>query len=203
MIRLSFVCLGLVTALAAAGCSDDGGGAPTDAPIAIDADVDAGADALPATVVASRPSKSGTIAITEDDTRVIMVNPEAGTVSIFDTATNARLVELPTGREPSAVVIHPDGKTAYVANRGDATVVKIANLDGTPSVSSPLAVGSEPTGLALSPTGATLYVAEWAEGRIAVVDDRDDDRDRRHRRAAQPARRRGHQRRRRRRRPTS
>lgn len=169
MIRLSFVCLGLVTALAAAGCSDDGGGAPTDAPIAIDADVDAGADAPPATVVASRPSKSGTIAITEDDTRVIMVNPEAGTVSIFDTATNARLVELPTGREPSAVVIHPDGKTAYVANRGDATVVKIANLDGTPSVSSPLAVGSEPTGLALSPTGATLYVAEWAEGRIAVV----------------------------------
>jgi len=169
MIRHSFVSLGLVTALAAAACSDDGGGAPTDAPIAIDADVDAGADAPPATVVASRPSKSGTIAITEDDTRVIMVNPEAGTVSIFDTATNARLVELPTGREPSAVVIHPDGKTAYVANRGEATVVKIANLDGTPSVSSPLAVGSEPTGLALSPTGATLYVAEWAEGRIAVV----------------------------------
>lgn len=169
MIRLSFVCLGLATALCAAACSDDGGGAPIDAPVTVDGDVDAGADAPPATVVAARPSKSGTIAITEDDTRVIMVNPEAGTVSIFDTATNARLVELPTGREPSAVVIHPDGKTAYVANRGDGTVVKIANLDGTPSVSGPLAVGSEPTGLALSPTGATLYVAEWAEGRIAVV----------------------------------
>ncbi|MBK7193127.1 MAG: YncE family protein [Myxococcales bacterium] len=169
MIRLSFVCLGLATALCAAACSDDGGGAPIDAPVTPDADVDAGTDAPPATVVAARPSKSGTIAITEDDTRVIMVNPEAGTVSIFDTATNARLVELPTGREPSAVVIHPDGKSAYVANRGDGTVVKIANLDGTPSVSGPLAVGSEPTGLALSPTGATLYVAEWAEGRIAVV----------------------------------
>jgi YVTN family beta-propeller protein len=161
--------LALVTALAAACGSDDEGGAPTDAP-AIDADVDAGADAPPPPVVASRPSKSGTIAITEDDTRVIMVNPEAGTVSVFDTATNARLVELRPAREPSAVVIHPDGKTAYVANRGDATVVKIATTSTARRGIEPLAVGSEPTGLALSPTGATLYVAEWAEGRIAVID---------------------------------
>ena len=170
MNRLSLPYLVISTALVAAACSDDGATTPpTDAPPGVDAAVDAGTDAPPPTVVASRPSKSGTIAITENDTRVLMVNPEAGTVSIFDTATNARVAEIPTGREPSAVVIHPDGKTAFVANRGDATVVKIANIDGAPSVSSPLAVGSEPTGLALSPTGATLYVAEWAEGRIAVV----------------------------------
>jgi DNA-binding beta-propeller fold protein YncE len=67
---------------------------------------------------------------------VVMVNPEAGTVSVFDTATNARLAELRSAREPSAVVIHPDGKRAYVANRADATVVKIDDLDGTPRVSS-------------------------------------------------------------------
>ncbi|MBK9034187.1 MAG: YncE family protein [Myxococcales bacterium] len=168
MTRSSLPYFVISTALAAAACSDDGATPSTDAPPGVDAAVDV--DAPVATVTASRPSKSGTIAITEDDTRVLMVNPEAGTVSIFDTATNARIAEVPTGREPSAVVIHPDGKTAFVANRGDATVVKISNVDGAaPSVSGPLAVGSEPTGLALSPTGATLYVAEWAEGRIAVV----------------------------------
>ncbi|MEZ4403237.1 MAG: YncE family protein [Kofleriaceae bacterium] len=157
---MSYLSLSLV----AAAC---GGGSDAPAVDAAPPDLDA---PPPPPVVASRPSKSSTIAITEDDTRVLMVNPEAGTVSVFDTATNARLAELACGREPSAVVIHPDGKTAYVANRGDATVVRIDDLTGTPTVSAPLAVGSEPTGLALSPTGATLYVAEWAEGRIAVVD---------------------------------
>ena len=88
----------------------------------------------------SRASKSGTIAINENDTRVVMVNPEAGTVSVFDTATNARIIELATGRDPSAVVFAPDNKTAYVANRGDATVVKIIGLDtNAPDVGPPLA----------------------------------------------------------------
>ncbi len=164
MMRTSLSCLGLGMLLWIAACGDDGGEVPVDAAPPTDAEVDA-----PPPRVAARPSKSGTIAISEDDTRVLMVNPEAGTVSLFDTATNARIAELPTGREPSAVVFHPDGKTAFVANRGDGTVVKISNLDEAPAVGTPLAVGAEPTGLALSPTGGTLYVAEWAEGRIAVV----------------------------------
>jgi YVTN family beta-propeller protein len=164
MNRLSLTYLTLAGALLACG---DVESPAVDAP---PPPPDAGADAPAPVAIASRPSKSSTIAITEDDSRVVMVNPEAGTVSVFDTATNARLAELAVGGEPSAVVIHPDGKRAYVAVRADATVVRIDDLDGTPRVSPPLAVGAEPTGLALSPTGATLYVAEWAEGRIAVID---------------------------------
>lgn len=164
MHRTRTLCFTMLAALTA--CGD------VDTPVGPDAatNLDAAVDAPPPRP-ATRPSKSGTIAITEDDTRVVMVNPEAGTVSVFETAGNTRVAELPVGREPSAVVLHPDGKTAFVANRGDATVVKITGLDtAAPDVSGPLAVGSEPTGLALSPTGATLYVAEWAEGRIAVID---------------------------------
>lgn len=143
----------------------------SDPDAAIDAEIDAPIDAPPPLSVASRPSKSGTIAISENDQRVVMVNPEAGTVSIFDTTTNTRLAELATGREPSAVVIHPDGTTAYVANRADATVVRITGLDtATPAAGTPAPVGAEPTGLALSPTGRRVYVAEYAEGRIAVLD---------------------------------
>ncbi len=166
MDRTSLSCLMLFTTLALAACGDDGSSATPDAPPPPDAEV----DAPPPPAVASRASKSATVAITEDDTRVVMVNPEAGTVSLFETAGNTRIAELATGREPSAVVIHPDGKTAFVANKADGTVVKITGIDGNaPDVGPPLMVGSEPTGLALSPTGATLYVAEWAEGRIAVI----------------------------------
>lgn len=121
--------------------------------------------------VLERPSKASTIAISDDDTLVLMVNPSDDSVSIFATEDDTRVSKVDTGDEPSAVVVHPDGVTAFVANRADATVVKITGIDsGSPSVSAPTDVGSEPTGMALSPTGAKLFVAEWAESRVSVID---------------------------------
>jgi DNA-binding beta-propeller fold protein YncE/mono/diheme cytochrome c family protein len=121
--------------------------------------------------VLERASKSSTIAISNDDQTVVMVNPEADSISVFEAEPLARRATVKTGGEPSSVVIHPDGKTAFVTNRADATIVKVTNLtSASPRVSEALEVGSEPTGLALSPTGAKLFVAEWAEGRVAVVD---------------------------------
>lgn len=155
-----------VTVAAGAGACGD------DAPAGDDTDASVEPDGpAPDRPVLLRPSKSGTIAITGDDAFVAMVNPEADSVSVFDAATGARTALVATGPKPSAIVIHPDDTTMFVANRGDATVVKVTGLDtATPDVGDPLDVGSEPTGLALSPTGDTLYVAEWAEGRIAVID---------------------------------
>ncbi len=66
---------------------------------------------------AKRVSKSGTIAISDDDATVAMVNPEDGSVSFFNTANNQKLATLKTGGEPSAVVIAGDNTTAFVANR--------------------------------------------------------------------------------------
>ena len=116
-------------------------------------------------------SKSSSIAISDDDRVVVMSNPDDGSVSIFSTVDDTRTARVTTGREPFAVVIHPDNQTAFVANRGDATVVEIDGI-GTPGahVAASVDVGSEPTGLALSPTGAKLFVAEWAEGRVSVID---------------------------------
>ncbi|HEX8112748.1 MAG TPA: YncE family protein, partial [Kofleriaceae bacterium] len=120
--------------------------------------------------VLARPSKSGTVAITGNDRFVAMVNPETGSISVFDTATDTRIASVKTGGEPSSIAIGPDDDTAYVANRADATVVKIAHLTTSPEVSAPVDVGSEPTGVALSPTGKRLFVAEFAEGRVSVID---------------------------------
>ncbi len=155
--------LGLALSVVAACGGAEGGG-----------DVDAGLDVDAPdgpVAVSRRASKSGTIAVTNDDTRVLMINPETDSVSLFDTTTDTRIAEIATGGEPSSVVIHPGDDIAFVANRADATVVKITGLkSGAPQVGTPLPVGSEPAGLALSPTGARLYVAEFAEGRVAVVD---------------------------------
>lgn len=126
---------------------------------------------VPPSTVAKGPSKSSTIALSDDGKLVVMVNPEADNVTVFKTSDNSVSATVSTGKEPSSVVIAADGVTAYVANRADATIVKITGLDtATPVVSAPVNVGSEPTGIALSPTGAKLYVAEWAESRVSIVD---------------------------------
>lgn len=123
------------------------------------------------TTAARRPSRSSTIALSEDGARVSMVNPEDGSLSTFRTDTLALTSRARTGAEPSAVVLSPDGLVAYVANRADANVVKVEGLSSAaPRVSPPVKVGAEPTGLALSPSGALLFVAEWAEGRVSVID---------------------------------
>ena len=142
-----------------------GGGGTQSAPDAAPA-----ADAAPVAVLKG-PSKSSTVAISGDDTTVVMVNPQSKSVTIFDAVAQQPRATITTGDEPSAVVIGPDDKTAYVANRASATVVKLTGIDtATPAVAASVDVGSEPTGLALSPTGATLYVAEFAESRVSAID---------------------------------
>jgi YVTN family beta-propeller protein len=131
-------------------------------------DDEPGDDAPPEVLL--RPSRSSTIALTDDGSRVLMVNPEDDSLSVFTTADNLRTGKVATGDEPANVVVAADG-TAYVANRADATVVKISRIDAaTPSIDATVGVGSEPVGLALSPTGARLFVAEFAESRVAVID---------------------------------
>lgn len=172
------VLAGAVTA-ATASCGDDDTNAVTPGTDAgnggIDATavVDAGADVTttPPLTFGKRPSKSGTIAISEDDAIVGMINPEDGSVSFFKTADNTRISAFKTGKEPSSIVIAADNKTAFVANRGDATVVRITGIDTpVPQIANTVAVGSEPTGIALSPGGSKLFVAEFAESTVGVID---------------------------------
>lgn len=165
MVQLRKFALPLAAALAACGGGGGGGTETIDAPPAT-------VDAPPTVVgVLKRPSKSSTVAVSDDDQVIAMVNPEDNSVTIFSGADESLVAKVPVGKEPSSVAISPDGKTAFVSNRADATVMKITGLDtSSPTVSGTAAVGSEPTGVALSPTGARLYVAEYAEGRIAVLD---------------------------------
>lgn len=150
--------LGSVLLVAATACGSDAPQA-ADAPAAADGPV------------LTRASRASTIALASDGAHVAMVNPEDGTLSVFQTRDNARIAKVPTGASPASVVIGPDSRTAYVANRGDGTVVRITGIDGgTPAVDATAAVGSEPIGLALSPTGARLFVAEYAESRVSVID---------------------------------
>jgi DNA-binding beta-propeller fold protein YncE/mono/diheme cytochrome c family protein len=157
------LCVSLV--VTAMGCGNDA------APVGDDDDVPPDSNPPePPGVFATRASRSSTIAITEDNSHIAMVNPDDGSLSVFATADNSRTAKVPTGGNPSSVVIAADNKTAYVANRADGTVVKIAGIDGgTPSITGTADVGAEPAGLALSPSGKRLFVAEFAGSRVSVI----------------------------------
>jgi DNA-binding beta-propeller fold protein YncE len=151
--RTSTLALTLST-LAAVACGDVEKGGGVDPPL-----------------FATRPSRSSSIALSEDGTTVAMVNPSDDSLSIFSTADNTRRAKVATGDEPAGVALSPDGKTAYVANRAAATVSRIVGVDGaSPASDATIDVGSEPVALALSPSGRKLFVAELAESRVTEID---------------------------------
>jgi YVTN family beta-propeller protein len=139
----------------AAGCGDDGTPPEEEEEI----------------VPLAHASKSSTIALSDDRARVAMVNPEDGSLSVFQTSDHSRLSKVATGGNPSSVVIASNSTTAFVANRADGTVVRVVGIDGgTPSIDATVEVGAEPVALALSPSGKKLFVAEMAESRVSIVD---------------------------------
>jgi YVTN family beta-propeller protein len=119
------------------------------------------------------PSRSTTIALTADETRLVVVNREANSVSIIqvkDAAGNdvaEKLDEITVDTEPRCVAIHPNDEVAYVTNGLSGTVSVVDLVLGR--VAAEVTVGTEPQGCALTPNGNLLYVANHTEGTVSII----------------------------------
>lgn len=120
--------------------------------------------------IAKNPSYSSSIAISDDDSLLVVANPLDGSISVFNVASdaNTKLAEIKTGDQPRTVAIRPDKRFAYVANEGSATV-SVVDLTTLKKVTD-VAVGSEPYGVALTPDGSQAFVADSAGDDVAVID---------------------------------
>src|SRR5215813_14010455 len=124
-------------------------------------------------LAAAAPTRSTTIALTSDETRLVVVNREANTVSIVqvkdangnDVAN--KLAEIGVGQEPRCVAIHPTDRAAYVTN-GISGTVSVIDLVLNREVAQ-IPVGTEPRGCALTPDGSLLYVANHTEGTVSIL----------------------------------
>ena len=123
--------------------------------------------------VGGSPTHSTTIALTSDETRVVVVNREANSVSIIqvkDTNGNDvanKLAEIAVGQEPRCVAVHPTDRAAYVTN-GISGTVSVVDLVLGREVQQ-IQVGTEPRGCALTPDGSLLYVANHTEGTVSIL----------------------------------
>jgi YVTN family beta-propeller protein len=120
--------------------------------------------------------RGSAIALTSDDSTLVAVNRDVGSVSIFSVDYTSgqpaltKQAELNVGNEPWQVVVDGCGTTAYVVLRRDQKVVEITGLKTSPVVGRSVSVGSEPTSLALTPNNTQLYVSNWVDGTVSVID---------------------------------
>jgi DNA-binding beta-propeller fold protein YncE len=170
----------MLVKLTGCGSSDENPAAPGGNPPIAPPDADAGGNPPPGgpLTIAPGPSRGSAIAVSSDDSIVVAVNRDSGSVSVFKTtfgadnatASLAKTAEVKVGAEPWQVAIAPDGKSAYVVLRKDQKLVKIGALDTVPAVAGEVVVGAEPTGVALTPGGSRAWVANWVDGTVVGVD---------------------------------
>ena len=120
------------------------------------------------------PGRSTTIALTSDETRVVVVNRDANSLSIIQIKNkngndvSNKIAEIPVGEEPRCVAVSPDDRFAFVTNAISATV-SVVNL-AKKTVVKEIKVGTEPRGCALTANGSLLYVANHTEGTVSIID---------------------------------
>ena len=120
------------------------------------------------------PTRSTTIALTSDETRVVVVNREANSVSIIKVKNangndvHRKLAEIGVGEEPRCVAVSPNDRLAFVTN-GISGTVSVVNLVQNRVVKE-IKVGTEPRGCALTADGSLLYVANHTEGTVTIID---------------------------------
>jgi len=123
-------------------------------------------------LTANRPTVSSNIVVeprNPANDRLWVVNPDNDSVSVFDTATNARVSEIVVGSAPRSVAIAPNGEI-WVTNKLGASisVISPSSLTVTRTVALPFA--SQPYGVVAAPTGGFMFVALEGSGRLLKLD---------------------------------
>jgi YVTN family beta-propeller protein len=120
---------------------------------------------------ASKSNKSSPIAVSPDGTRVVAVNTDTDTMSVFEVGQDgqlSKLKEVAVGNEPRSVALLPNKPWAYVANAVSGTVQVISLLDY--STVATVTVGTEPWAVVASPNGLYVYAANTNSNSVSAID---------------------------------
>jgi YVTN family beta-propeller protein len=117
------------------------------------------------------PRGSSSIALTSDDKRLLVVNPDADTTSILSTAQDQPIksCELAVGADPRSVAVTAKGDKAYVANSASGTV-SVLSLGSEPRVLKTIPVGTEPRAVLIDDGDRRVFVANSGSNDLSVID---------------------------------
>jgi YVTN family beta-propeller protein len=100
--------------------------------------------------------------------RLWVVNPDDSSVSVFDTATNARVAKIAVGSLPRTLALSKDGSGVWVTNSASSSIsiISTSSLAVTRTVAMPRA--SVPWGIVIAPGGAPFVTLE-ATGQLVKL----------------------------------
>ena len=127
--------------------------------------------AVRGTATAGRPNASNAMALetrANASARLWVANPDNDTVSVIDTASNARVAEIAVGRSPRAVAVANDGRI-WVSNKDSATISILNPATLAVAQTLTLPAGSRPHGLAFA-TGGSAFVVLEGLGQLRKLD---------------------------------
>ncbi|HKX41996.1 MAG TPA: PA14 domain-containing protein [Burkholderiaceae bacterium] len=101
--------------------------------------------------------------------RLWVVNQDNDSVSAFDTASFAKLVEVSVGAAPRSIARAPNG-LLWVTNKQGASISVIDPANRSVVTTLALPRGSQPFGVVMSPVANTAYVVLEAGGRLLRFD---------------------------------
>ena len=105
-----------------------------------------------------------------DETKLPAADRAADGIGVIDLATNKLEKILPSGQDPEAFDVSPDGKWLYISNEETAELSVLDVQSG--KVVRKVEVGKEPEGVKIRPDGKVVYVAcEGSNEVVAVATD--------------------------------
>jgi YVTN family beta-propeller protein len=101
----------------------------------------------------------------QTQTRLYVTDPCLNHIVVLDPATSSVIATIPSGADPSDVVVSPDGSRVYIPNNVSGTVSVISTATNT-VIATIVSGGGR---AAITPDGSRLYVASLS-GTIFVID---------------------------------
>jgi YVTN family beta-propeller protein len=124
--------------------------------------------ASPATFFNFESPQTHPVALSPDGTLLFVVNTPDNRLSVFSSATLARVAEVPVGLEPVSVAPRPGAPEVWVVNHLSDTV----DVVGTTfwNVARTIPVGDEPAAVAFTPDGSKAYVTISQLNEVIEID---------------------------------
>jgi len=109
------------------------------------------------------------VAVTPDDSRVLVTNWCSSTMSVIDTQTATPVETIWVGgAHPRGIAVTPDSRTAFVAVMGSQRIVKVDLV--SKKVSTFSHTGNGPRTILISSDGTYLFVTNNTSGTVSKVD---------------------------------